>query len=526
MIAVSDAWKDIHQRFILPEGHIEIKCELSEVGLQELAVPSGSNEAVFSNVGRIVDTEESSTPTKYATNELNMWVLDGSMSVLPDSAPYDSSGYVSDVSETGSVTLTLPEVRTVAIPGVTITWSDLYGEYPQVFTVTARNGETVVAELTVTDNTEKTCLVDLELVNYDSVTITVHSWCLPYRRARIESVALGHTLIMTKNDILNYTHEQHGDLLSAEIPKNSIEFSLNNIDGRWNPNNPTGMEKYLSERQKLTVRYGFNMDDGTVEWIKAGTFYLSAWSAPSNGLEARFTARDVLEFIINEENKTQKTDTLKGLAEWAMSSLPDDVEVEIDDSLANYSATYKGDGTSAVAVQKSANGAGCLIKQNREGVLSVKPLDKQNSGYVIPLSLSYSHPEVELSKPLKAVSVSYGENLTHELLVASSGETQTVTNDFITSEEQASVVAELVKEALQTRKKIRGEFRADPRLDLFDIVVVESKYGYISNVAITNIKYTFNGSFHGSYEGRVIDDTSTGASARLGEFILGISALE
>jgi hypothetical protein len=165
-----------------------------------------------------------------------------------------------------------------------------------------------------------------------------------------------------------------------------------------------------------------------------------------------------------------------------------------------------------------------LIKTDREGVLSVKPLDKQNSGYIIPLSLSYSHPEVELSKPLKAVSVSYGESLTHELSVSSSGETQTVTNDFITSEAQASVVAELVKEALQTRKKIRGEFRADPRLDLFDIVVVESKYGYISGVVITNIKYTFNGAFHGSYEGRVIE--GMGASSRLGEFVLGLSMLE
>lgn len=521
MIAVSDAWKDIHQRFILPEGHIEIKCELSEVGVQELAAPSGTNEAVFSKVSKIVAAEESSTPAKYATNELNMWVLDGSMSVLPDSAPYDSSGYVSDISESGSVTLTLPSVRTVAIPGVTITWSDLYGEYPQVFTVTARNGETVVAELTVTDNTEKTSVVDLELVNYDSVTITVHNWCLPYRRAKIESVALGHTLIMTKKDILSYTHEQHGDLLSAEIPKNSIEFSLNNIDGRWNPNNPTGMEKYLSERQKLTVRYGFNMDDGTVEWIKAGTFYLSAWSAPSNGLEARFTARDVLEFIINEENKTEKTDTLKGLSEWAMSSLPDDVVVEIDDSLANYSATYKGNGTSAVVLQKCANGGGCSIRYDRNGVLHIEQPDFGDSGYTIPLSLAYSHPEIELTKPLKAVSVSYGENLTHELSVAPSGETQTLTNEFITSEAQATAVAELVRDLLQSRKKIKGEFRADPRLDLFDVVTVESKYGHITRVVITNMKYTFNGAFQGLYEGRVLGDIGT----RLGEFVLDVSTL-
>ncbi len=517
MIPVSDAWKDIHQRFILPEGHIEIKCELSEVGVQELAVPSGTNEAEFSDVSKVVDVDKTSTSRKYATNELNLWALDGSMSVLPDSVPYEKSGYVSNVSESGSVTLTLPSVRSVAIPGVMITWSELYGEYPPVFTVTAKNGETVVAELTVTNNTEKTCLVDLEIKNYDSVTVTVHNWCVPYRRARIESIYLGHTLTLTKNDILSYTHEHRGDILSGELPKNSIEFSLNNIDGRWNPSNPTGMEKYLSERQKLSVRYGFKMDDDSIEWIKAGTFYLSEWSAPSNGLEARFTARDALEFIINAENKTAKTDTLKGLAEWVTDSLPEDISVNIHESLANYSAEYKGDSTSAVVLQKCANAGGCVIRSDREGALHIEPLSTLITEYVIPLSLSYSYPEIELSKPLKTVSVTYGEGLTHELSVANSGEIQTVNNDFVNSAEQATMISEWVSAMLKTRKKVSGEFRSDPRLDLFDVVHVESKYGLITPVVITSIKYKFKGAFSGSYEGRVIEQTQP----VIGAFILG-----
>lgn len=524
MIEVSDAWKDIHQRLILPEGHIEIKCEVTEFGVQDVAVPSGTNEAVFSNVSRVVDTEEFSPPPKYATCELNMWSLDGTMSVFPDSAPYEVEGYVSNISETGSVTLRLPEVRTVAIPGITITWSDLYGEYPPVFTVTAKNGDTVVAELTVTDNTEKVSAVDLEIANYDSVTITVHNWCLPYRRARIERIFLGHTLLLNKNDILNFTHEQHGDVLSAEIPKNSIEFSLNNIDGRWNPSNPSGLERYLSERQRLTVRYGFTMDDDSIEWIKAGTFYLSEWYAPSNGIEARFTARDALEYIVSEENKTTKTDTLENLAKWATVSVPAGTEVEIDASLANYTANYKGDATSGVVLQKCANASMCVILYDRNGALHVKPLGTEPSGYMIPLSLSYSYPEIELSKPLKAVAVHFpGGTDGYDFMfpASSTGEVQTVNNDFIYTYAQAEQVAEWIKETLETRKKIKGEFRADPRLDLFDIVFVETKYGGMVGVVITNIKYTFNGTFSGSYEGRVVD----GITPVLGSFILDVSRL-
>lgn len=523
MIAVSDAWKDIHQRFLLAEGHIEIKCDISEVGLQDSAVASGTSEAVFSNVSTVVDIDSVSTSRRYATNELNFWALDGSMSILPDSAPYEHSGYVSDVSETGSVTLSLPGVRTVAIPGITITWSDTYGEYPSVFTVTAKNGNEVVAETTVTDNTEKVSVVDLELVNYDSVTITVHAWCIPNRRARIEKIALGHTMTLTKNDIVSFSHEQHGDLLSGELPKCSIEFSLNNIDGRWNPNNPMGIEKYLSERQKLTVQYGFKLDDGSIEWIKAGTFYLSEWNAPSNGLEARFVARDIFEYLMNADKKSVAQGTLKSLAESAIAGeLPEDVVVEIDDTLADYLAEYKGDSTSAVILQKCANGARCVLRYDRDGILHIEPLKFTHSGYSITLALSYSHPEVKLTKPLRNVSVAYGAETPYELSIASSGETQTVNNDFVTTEEQATAVSMWVRDTLKTRKVVSGDFRADPRLDLFDIVTVESKYGAITPVAITSIKYTFNGAFRGSYEGRVLESTQ---SSLLGDFILGESVL-
>jgi hypothetical protein len=241
--------------------------------------------------------DDSLTSTKYATNELNLWSLDGSCSILPSSAPYGASGYISNVESTGSVTLTFPAVHTVASSGLTITWSSLYGEYPKVFTVTAKNGTTVVAETTITDNMEKESAVFIALQNYDSITVTVQNWGLPHRRARIEKIVIGHVLTLTKQDIISFKHEQHGDLLSGELPKYSIEFTLDNTDGRWNPNNPTGLERFLSERQKLVVRYGLDVN-GTIEWIKAGTFYLSEWDAPSNGLEARFVARDLFEFLI------------------------------------------------------------------------------------------------------------------------------------------------------------------------------------------------------------------------------------
>ena len=513
--SVSDEWKDIQQRFLLPEGHIEITSAITDVGAQESATASGTYEAFFSNVNRVLGLDNKSSPQAHATNELNLWALDGSRVIFPDYATSDNEGYASDISESGSVTLTLPAVRTTPIPGVTITWGSEYEEQPPVFTVTAKNGDAVVAELTVTDNTEQVCAVDLEISNYDSITVTVHNWCLPYRRARIEKVFLGHVLTFAKKDIFSYTHEQRGDVLSAELPKNSIEFSLNNIDGRWNPNKYDGIGKYLSERQKLTVRYGFDIN-GIIEWIKAGTFYLSEWRTPENGIEANFVARDIFEYFMNEPYTGLRSGSLSDIVSEVLNSdwLPSDFSYSVpwDAFDGNCELEEGKEYTCAEILQLCANVARLAMHQNRDGVLVFKRYpenDPPQPDYIIPLSLSYSHPEIVLSKPLKAVSVGFtyedGEKGAFVLSVGNSGATQTADNPLLRGDSYAEPYAEWIRDNLISRKTISGEYRADPRLDVFDLVEVESKYDTFPCVAITSIKYIFNGSFRGTYEGRVLE---------------------
>lgn len=509
MIAVSDAWKDVQQRFLLPESFIEIECGITDDDAQRVATVSGTDEVFFSNASTLVDSHEI---TRYATTELNLWTLDGTRTILPSSGSYSNAGYVSDIESTGSVTISFPAIRTTAISGITIAWSEKYGEYPQIFSVIGKNGDTVVSEVTITDNRENVSLVNVSLQNYDSITVSVHKWNLPHRRARIEKIVMGHILLFNKGDLLSFSHEQDGDLLSGKIPKYSVEFTLDNSDGRWDPNNPFGMGQYLSERQKLTVRYGMDIG-GTTEWIRAGTFYLSEWSAPPNGLEARFVARDGFEFLIDVEMWAAMGSKVSYMITNVTRNLwPKDSPVVYDtpiDYMISYSPSYTSGevDTAAEIVQKCANAVCAILRCDREGALYVESLDKTLSGYRIPLSLSYSYPEITLSKPLKEVSINYGgTSNSYKLSVSGNGETQTLTNDYIGEETNAEPVASWVADTLKTRKTISGEFRADPRLDVYDVVQVEDRYGKLLTVVITNIKYTFNGSFRGSYTGRVLEE--------------------
>jgi hypothetical protein len=138
--------------------------------------------------------------------------------------------------------------------------------------------------------------------------------------------------------------------------------------------------------------------------------------------------------------------------------------------------------------------------QDRNGVLHVEPLRKNASGYAIPRYVSYAHPEFTLTKPLKSVSVNDGMGTADN---AAAGEIQTVNNKLITDTTMANRVAEWVRTTLEGRRTLSGEYRANPVLDVFDVIAVESKYGINNAIFVTSIDYSYSGAFKGKYEGRI-----------------------
>jgi hypothetical protein len=251
-------------------------------------------------------------------------------------------------------------------------------------------------------------------------------------------------------------------------------------------------------------------------------FYLSDWNAPANGLEASFEARDIFEYLLNEPYSGRTTGKLSEMVSDALGGLVRNVT--FTQALTNTEGTLDSEKTSAEVIQMCAN-AGCSsVYQGRDGSLVFKDWPTYAVGeYVIHSSLAYSHPEITLLKPLRSVSVAYGTNGERlDVPVSESGEAQTVDNVLVGTVEQAVLVADWTRTVLESRRNITGEFRADPRLDLYDIVTVVSKYGAILPVVITNIQYSFAGCFKATYTGRVV---AGGASSVVGAFILGESRL-
>ena len=374
--------------------------------------------------------------------------------------------------------------------------------------MTAYNGSQQIFT-NVYENESVTSICEVTLSSYTRIVIEILEWSMPYRRARIERVFLGLTQTYSKTDLISYSHSQSGDLLSGELPKNSVKFSLNNVDGVWNPDNPTGNIRYLAERQEIKVEYGYLLD-GLIEWIDAGTFWISEWETASNGMEANFSARDALEFMSGTYTGIRKG-TMYDIAKAAFnqSGIPvldnGNPRYSISQQLTWLNADFSDDTsdyTNAEIVQLCANAACCVFYQDRRGVLRVEPVPENTSGYAIKKFTSYTHPEFTLTKPLKAVSVNNGLGSANN---ASAGEVQTLDNVMIKDSVHAVRVAEWVRKNLAGRKVISGEYRADPRLDVFDKIAVESKYGVNNAIYVTEIEYTYNGAFKGKYAGRVTD---------------------
>ena len=536
MISVSNAWKTAQKQTLLPEMFVEILYKVTEPELQKKASVSANYPEEFSDVNQLLDLTDKHSDA-YTTLDYGCWGLDGDFDYF-DESPVDpgyvNANYSTDdgsmrVTSYPKITLNFDERQKMVIPGLIITWNETFGGWATDFRVIASNDNGTQAETLVRGNTDIKSTVVLDIVNYSQITIEVLKWSHPYQRVRCMEIQLGIERVYTKSDLLGYEHNQSVDLLSATLPQSSIRFQLRNDDGRWNPDNPNGFEKYLMEQQEVNVRYGMDID-GTTEWIDGGVFWLSEWNTPANGLEVVFTANDAFDLMIDNY-----TGTLTGslydiaIAAFRQAELPTlndgSARYVVDESLRRITTKIaEEDHVYRISeiLQMVAHAGCCVLYQDRKGVVHLEPWRKAYTDYRIEPSMSYSHPEYNVIKPMKSVAVAYGTGDSQVTIdVDARGEKQTISNPFLSTEEDAMRVGEAAKNLLKNRKVISGDFRADLRMDVLDVVLVASKYA-ANAIGVTNVTYsTTGGSFRAKYTGRVITVNLEAAKYYVGELMSG-----
>jgi hypothetical protein len=518
MIPVSDAWKQAQREMLVPEAFIEIKYFITDPDVQgDLSVTVNNKESI-STMNDVIDGVDE-TFEYYTTLEDGVFLLNGNQKYIanPKTTGYISSEICGDdgvFSTPIVITFNTSKIHENAIPGVTLIWSNSYNEYPVRFSVAAYRNNSLVGSKLVTDNKSVKNDVFFDFSNFNKIVVTVYEWCLPQRRCRLESMMVGIYSVYTKRDLMSYEHEQSCDLLSGSLPKNAISFKFDNSDSKWNPLNKDGLNKYILERQEVSVRYGYDIN-GKTEWINVGDFYLNEWSTPNNGLEASFVARDLVEFMNGAYTGIREGslyDICKSALELANLPLAKDggKRYVISDVLKQYNTVLDdADYKIKEIVQLCANASCCIVHQDHSGKIKIEPYSLLYSYYPLDNLVNYSWPEITVSKEIRAVDVNKGLG---QYTISPKGEVQTLDNDMIQSVSHANTVAKWVGETLGNRSTISGSARLDPRLEATDMITVQSKFETVHGVYVTDVKLTYNGAFKGDYKGRLFEFKAQPAS--------------
>lgn len=514
-------WDKMQERDVITApAYMEVKLTVTDpelYGAADATVTEG--EEFYSNAETLLNDTDILTQ-KVVTMEHNLCILSGGFVAVEQGPPYAKNGYIGTQlsADDGSyetppvITIELPKTFTTLLEGISIAWGTAYdAECADTFKVKVYSGTTVVLDKTVTGNRDKVSKINNELASYSKVTVEIQKWALPNRRPRVAYILLGIEHTYLREDVTKYSHTMECDLLSNELPTVDISFEVDNLDMTFDPDNETGLSKYLMNRQRVSTRYGYTLN-GSIEVVKGGIAYLDDWETPRNSVTAKFKASSLFMFMDDKFTGTFTSNTtLYDLAVMALedSQIPPLQSGEspwvIDDSLKSLKVPSGADlknYTNAEIVQLAANAARCIVYQTRDGVLRVEPYtipDEVQSA--ISTHYQFGYPQTSLSQPLKQIRV----NDDYLLSVSESGVTREIKNPLIASGAEAAV-ATWARDILLNRQNLSGECRIDPKVDVLDSVDVDTPFR-TNRTILTYVGITFNGAFRGKYEGTVFPVT-------------------
>ena len=277
MKAVSEAYKASMKKPLRNFSHVII--EFGNVDTTAPADGSWSANGVmpwseFSTLDFVYDY--SSPP--YATLELNRWLGDGAFELVPASA-YANQGYCSNkVSGEGGLfsaapLLTRPFTLEHTMPGVTLTFDSICGEWPRGITVRFYKDGNVVDTKAVVGITGLTVEVPTSAATIDKIEVQFDE-LLPYRRPRLEQVKYGVEMKFTDKDLISVKQSHDVDPLSRRLPKESFSFTIHDYAKKYDPDNPLGIYAYIDIHSPISVQHGYELDDGTTEWLHPDRYVL------------------------------------------------------------------------------------------------------------------------------------------------------------------------------------------------------------------------------------------------------------
>lgn len=366
MQPASQQYKELmRSEFRNPFSHIRVTIGLINQEAQAGAyVPNQDNYTYYSSFKMPLDNYD--VQELYATCDQNYTAVDGSMYFLPRTRPdvVINQGIVSEGLK-GPVEIRFPVQHD--IKGLTIEFGKAY---PVDFTIESDNNT-----LEVTGN-DAGHFVTEEIFNGATfLRFNPSRMVNGQSRFRIHKITMGIGIYFDNRRILSATKKEHISPIMEELPTIDFSMTVNNKDRTYDIENEESSVNFLEIGQDITILYGQELDDGSVEWLPGAKLQLKEWSADDE--EMSFSASDRFDFMDGTYYKGLYRPEGISLYDLALDVLSDAGIGARTYWIDSYLKSVKVSNPMPVvthkeALQLIANAGRCILYQDREGNIFLK----------------------------------------------------------------------------------------------------------------------------------------------------------
>lgn len=437
-----------------------------------------------------------SSPARYATLEPGRWPLDGTCMLFPDDYTVlepigvcndnlsDSDGYF----PTGSPAFVEQGITGAGIlQAFSVFFStDPIDGIPCDFKVEVLQGGTPYFTKEFTNNKETELSIDGFTVNNpDAIRVTVTRWSLPGHRLRMVELIPGIYEKWSSRVLASFSCTMQSDFSCLSLPYGTLNLSMDNRSRRFEPRNKTGIFKSIEARQGIQVYIGVRLPNGSIDRKCLGVFYQAGdgWRTSDNSATMSWSMVDIIGLLSNRTflPPKQLPNTLDGWIAALVAQLGENFKSKYhvdpeyaDTSLPLPASQDINNKTCGDILRWVCMASGVWPRADSEtGYLTVEPL--WNEGNKVTLSNLVKYPTMSANKDVAALIFTLSDEDGTQYVVSgnstSSEETVSISNPFISTQEQALKAARLIL-SCYGGNAIDLTGRGDPSSEIGDVDTV------------------------------------------------------
>lgn len=451
-------------------------------------------------------------------------------------ATYEGDGIQTSVS----ANVVVPPISSVDAPPFVGVWSraisDASGTIDYSFTVNFNNSHSSAISFylnsmdaegsleiylngtltqTIPFTTSGSAFVASTVMTFDKFIIHFTKTTQPYVHVKLAEIEFGTVRSLSNSeltDTINVIEEV--DLMQSSIPLNELDFSLINVDGKYDIDNVDeyGHNKDLEDVAVGTpVALSFKLIEGATETIHVlGRYIITRHNADEDKLQ--ITAQDY-RTVIQNKSATITLDTTVQIASsisimLSTFSVPHVIEDSARNIYPTRNYTFKGDSalTQLLYIQQMYE---IFVVPGRDGNLHI--VGSMPSGTATPLTqdLMVSYPKPSLTTIYNYITIDYGDSDNrqsynrdlrtdpYELVGAF-----IVDNPLVYTQEEAEALADRIEDMMFTQL-YSAEAIGDPTFETFKEVAIEGRFsaGNPLTYRINTLEFEYDGGLTMRLEG-------------------------